>query len=99
MKLQIPIGSSVGTIGNNKIIRIQVPNTKYWVQGEKKLRNIWDLFLIDPESTYKELIKANMTTKAFIVLTNVVLKSPFPYTGKRAQDSKIIKKFVNQLIK
>lgn len=99
MKLQIPIGSSVGTIENNKIIRIQVPNTIYWVQGEKIKRNVWNLYLVDPNTTYKEIIKENMTTKAFIILTNVTLRSPFPYTGKKAQNSKIIKKFVNKLIK
>lgn len=97
MKLQIPIGSEINKTDNN-IIRIRIFNTKYYVQGERKRRNIWDLFLVEPQTTYKELIKENMTTKAFAILTNMALKTPFPYVGKRAQNSTIIKGFINKLI-
>lgn len=99
MKLQIPIGSEINKAEQQNIIRIRIPNTKYFVQGERKRRNIWDLFLVDPQTTYKELIKENMTTKAFAILTNMTLKTPFPYVGKRAEDSTIIKRFVNKLIR
>lgn len=97
MKLQIPLGSEVSAVEKN-IIRIRVTNTKFFVQGERKQRNIWDLYLIDPQTTYKELIKENMTTKAFAILTNMTLKTPFPHVGKRAENSASIKKFIKRLI-
>lgn len=98
MKLQIPIGSEINPSENNTI-RIRVPNTHFWVQGERIQRNIWDLYLMDPNTTYKELIKKGMTTKTFAILTNMTLKTPFPYVGKRTEDSTIIKKFIKKLIK
>jgi hypothetical protein len=98
MKLQIPIGSEINKTDNN-IIKIRIINTRFFVEGERKKRNNWDLFLIDPQTTYKELIKENMTTKAFAILTNMTLKTPFPYVGKRAQDSDIIIRFINKIIR
>jgi hypothetical protein len=80
MKLQIPIGSEINPSENNTI-RIRIPNTHFWVQGERKQRNIWDLYLIEPGINYKELIRPNMPTKAFAILTNMTLKTPFPYIG------------------
>ena len=97
MKLQIPIGSEINPSGNNTI-RIRVPNTHFWVEGQRIQRNLWDLYLIDPQTTYRELIKANMTTKAFAILTNMTLKTPFPYVGKRAENSASIKRFIKRLI-
>lgn len=81
MKLQIPIGSEINQTEKN-IIRIRIPNTRFYVQGERKQRNIWDLYMIDPNTTYKELLKGNMTTKAFAILSNMTLKTPFPYVGE-----------------
>lgn len=97
MKLQIPLGSEINTTNEN-IIRIRVIHTPYWVQGERKKKNLWDLFLIDPQSTYKELIKENMTTKAFAIMTNMTLKTPFPYRGKRALNTNFIKKFIKKIV-
>lgn len=98
MKLQIPIGSEINNTDNN-LIKIRIRNTRYWVQGERKGRNLWDLYMIDPTSTYKELIRENMTTKAFAILTNMTLKTPFPHIGKRAEDRDSIKRFINNNIR
>ena len=80
MKLQIPIGSEINPSEKNTI-QIIVPNTRFWVQGERKRRNLWDLYLIQPGTNYKKLITPNMTTKAFAILTNMTLRTPFPYVG------------------
>ncbi|MFH1365928.1 MAG: hypothetical protein ABIG99_00845 [Patescibacteria group bacterium] len=80
MKLQIPIGSEINKTDNN-ILKIHVPNTRFWVLGEKQTRNIWNIYLIEPGTNLKELITPNMTTKAFCILSNMTLKTPFPYVG------------------
>jgi hypothetical protein len=68
-------------IENNNIIKIHVPNTNFWVWGERIEINLWNLYLINPQTTYRELIRPNMTTKAFAIMTNMTLKTPFPYVG------------------
>ena len=66
---------------DNNVLKIRVPNTKFWVIGEKRADGKWNVFLIDPNTTYKGPIKGSMTTKAFAIFSNVVLKTPFPYQG------------------
>jgi hypothetical protein len=63
---------------NNNVVKIHVPNTVFWVWGERITRNTWNMFLINPQSNYKELIKPNISTKTFIIFSNVILKTPFP---------------------
>jgi len=99
MQFKIPIGSSIDRAESSDIIKIRVPNTKFWVLGEKISKYNWKMSLIDPQSNYKELIKENISTKAFAILSSMILKSPFPYKGKRANSSKTIKNFVNKNIK
>lgn len=96
MKITIPIGCEINRI-NQDIIKIRVPNTKFWALGEKRSDSKWNIFLIDPSTKYKELIKKAMTTKAFAIFSNVVLKTPFPYNGKRAKDKRIVIRFINRL--
>lgn len=60
------------------VVKIKVPNTKFWVLGEKITNDTWKMFLIDPQSNYKELIKENISTKAFVMFSSVILKTPFP---------------------
>jgi len=60
------------------IVKIKVPNTKFWVLGEKITSNTWNMFLIDPQANYKELINENISTKSFAIFSNVILKAPFP---------------------
>lgn len=63
---------------DQNIVKIKVPNTKFWVLGEKMTSNTWKMFLIDPQSNYKEIIKESISTKTFVMLSNVVLKTSFP---------------------
>lgn len=60
------------------VVKIKVPNTKFWVLGERITRYNWKIFLIDPQSNYKELIKENISTKTFAMFSSVILKTPFP---------------------
>jgi hypothetical protein len=99
MQFKIPLGSSIDRAENQNIVKIRVPNTKFWVLGEKISRYTWKMYLIDPQSNYKELINENITTKSFVIFSNVILKTPFPYTGKRARNSSSIKRFINKNIK
>ena len=66
---------------NQDVVKIHVPNTKFWVWGERITRNTWNMFLINPQSNYKELVKGNISTKSFVIFSNVILKTPFPYDG------------------
>jgi len=98
MKINIPPGSEISRTEENTLIKIRVPHTKYWMLGEK-VGKTWNIYLIDPETNYKERIKQNYTTKAFSIFSSVILKTPFPYTGKRAHDPKIIKRFLKKINK
>jgi hypothetical protein len=60
------------------VVKIKVPNTKFWILGEKITSNTWNMFLIDGQSNYKDLIKENISTKSFVIFSNVILKTPFP---------------------
>ena len=66
---------------DDNVVKIHVPNTKFWVWGERITRNTWNMFLINPQSNYKELVKGNRSTKTFVIFSNVILKTPFPYSG------------------
>ena len=72
MKLQIPIGSE---IAENNRIEIPIPNTSYWVVGERVERNLWNIYLVDPRSTYKELITKNITTEIENILRMFLKKT------------------------
>ena len=96
MNIKIPIGSEIKKI-NKEIILIRIPNTKFKVLGEMRSDSKWNIFLIDPSTKYKELIKT-MNTKTFAIFSNVVLKTPFPYNGKRAKNPRIIMRYINRLI-
>ena len=60
------------------VVKIKIPNTKFWILGEKMTSNAWNMFLIDGQSNYKDLIKENISTKSFVIFSNVILKAPFP---------------------
>ena len=79
-KFTSPLDKKVVSTVNKNIIKIRIPNTKFWILGEKRSDNKWNIFLTDPSTKYKERIKI-MTTKDFSIFSNVVLKTPFPYNG------------------
>lgn len=66
---------------NDKIIKIKVKNTRFWVLGEQKETKLWNIYIIDPQSNYKEILRENITTKKFALFSNITLKTPFPYLG------------------
>ena len=96
MKLTIPLGTKVDTTDNKNEVKIRVPNTVFWVLGFKKENKRWDAYLSDPESNRRELIKEDATTESFARFSNVILKTPFPFIGKRAPSFRIIIKFIKQ---
>lgn len=96
-KLNIPLGSKISA-SESKTIEIRVPHTKFWVVGEIKTDNLWDAYLIDKQTNYKEILRKNITTKTFTIFSNVILKTPFPYMGKR-DNAAVIKKFIKKITK
>lgn len=66
-------------MSDNNIVKIRVPHTHFWVLGVKKDNNLWELYLINPKTNYKEIFKKNLTTQSFCIFSNVILKTPFPY--------------------
>lgn len=64
---------------SNNIVKIRVPDTKFWVLGEQITNTTWNVYIIDPDKNTKELIHKNATTKSFTMFSEVVLKTPFPY--------------------
>src|SRR3990167_11158664 len=95
-KITIPTGSKIDQV-NKDIIQIRVPHTKFWVIAQKIKENRWNAYLSNPQTRKKELIKENISTLAFIMVSNLILKTPFPYEGKRAQNPRVIKKFLIKL--
>jgi len=95
--ITIPIGSKV-TQTERKNIEIRVPNTKFWIIGHQDITSkLWDVFLVDPQTKRKELIRANTSTKVFSMYTNIVLKQEFPYEGKRNKNFEFIKKIIKKI--
>jgi hypothetical protein len=65
---------------NKNIIKIRVPNTKFFVLGEQRRDGKWNMFLTNPQKpNFKELISKAKTTESFSIFSNVILKTPFPY--------------------
>ena len=61
---------------------MRVPNTKFWVLAEKEKEDYWNVYLMDPQTKKKELIKEKISTLAFTIVSNLILKTPFPYKNK-----------------
>lgn len=97
-ELEIPLGSKINQTKKNTI-QIKVPNTGFWILGKQKPDLLWDAYIIEPKTKKKELIKENTSTRLFSLFSNLILKTPFPYTGKRGKDPKEIKRFIKKLAK
>src|SRR3990167_7636683 len=95
-QITIPTGNKIDQIDKD-IIQIRIPHTKFWVIAKKIKENSWNAYLANPQTRKKELIKENISTLAFIMVSNLILKTPFPYEGKRAKNPRAIKKFLIEL--
>lgn len=97
--INIPIGIE---IKQNRMlensITIRVPNTRFWVIGEKKAKSLWDVFLFDPNTDRKEIIRKNAKTQEFATFSNLILKTTFP-VGKIEIEFSNIKKIIITLTK
>lgn len=97
-QLTIPIGCVIDKTDSKNTVKIRVPNTRFWVEGIRKEKHKWDLYMIDA-GTFRDKIESNITTSSFALFSNTTLKTPFPYIGKKAQNSSIIKKFLKKINK
>lgn len=99
MQINIPSGTKIDTTKNENIIRIKIPNTQYWILGEKVKNNKWNIFLINLKTRYKSQVEKNIPTRAFITVSNMILKAPFPINGKINNQVQIIKQLINNIYK
>ena len=94
--INIPIGIE---IKQNRMlddcITIQVPNTRFWVIGEKKEKNLWDVYMLDPNTNRKEILRKSVTTASFALFSNIVLKAIFPIGKKEVEFSNIKRIIIN----
>jgi hypothetical protein len=56
-------------------IRFQVPNTRFWCIGVQKLNDLWDVYLIDPNTNCKETLRSNAKTSSFALFASIFLKA------------------------
>lgn len=98
MQLTIPPGSRIIT-SNKKTIEIKIQNTQFWILGEQQKSKLWNAYIIDSRNNLKDLIKQNISTKTLSIFSNLILKTPFPYLSKQKTSSKLVIKFIKQLIK
>lgn len=96
-RITIPIGSKIDQTEGKKI-EIKVKNTNYWVYGEQKKNYLWDAYLVDPIVGYREKLKEDVTTKSFALFSNSILKTPFPYSGKKTANAQAVSKFIKNII-
>ncbi len=97
LKVDIELGTEINKI-EEQIVKIRIPHTKFFVTGEKTDKSKWNMYILNPETNTKDLIKKSITTKAFALFSNIVLKTPFPYAGKD-QTIEVIKEFIKKTIK
>lgn len=97
MQVTIPLGTKLSQTEDNSI-QLHVPNTQFWIHGIQKPCKKWNAYLVDPATDYKEILRANVTTKSFSLFSNIILKTPFPFKGKTLPNAKAVKKFINKLI-
>jgi hypothetical protein len=97
-RLTVPIKSKIDQLDQNRI-EIRIRNTNFWIHGEKKAKSLWDAYLFDPTTNRREILRENVTTYEFALFSNIILKTPFPYSGKRAENMSTINKFVKKITK
>jgi hypothetical protein len=96
--INIPKGQEIkNTTGNN--IKIKIKNTDFWILGEQQTSKKWNIYIYDPETKRKEILRENETTKTFALFSNIILKTPLPYEGKNANDLETIKKLIKKITK
>ena len=81
LNLEIKLGTEIREI-EEQIVKIKVPHTKFSIIGEKTEKSKWNVFIWNPDTQQKNMIKKSVTTTAFALCSNIVLKTPFPYEGK-----------------
>lgn len=98
--INIPMGSEIKQTQDNpqNSIRLKIPNTRFWITGIKE-GTMWNAYIYDPQTNTSELIRKSITTQNFSIVSNLVLKTPFPFIGKKQSNIKIIKKFIKKTIK
>jgi len=97
-QITIPKGVNIEKRDDHKI-RVKIPNTKFWISGERKAPNSWDVYLEDPETNRKDLMRENILTSTLSIYCAIVLRTPFPHLGKKNQDFTKVKRFAQKLTK
>lgn len=97
LNLEIKLGTEITEI-EEQIVKIKVPHTNFSIIGEKTENSKWNIFIWNPLTQQKNLIRKNTTTTVFALYSNTVLKTPFPYQGKDIT-VEVITKYIKQITK
>ena len=60
-------------MSEENIIKIKIGNTKFSVLGQKNATGLWDAYIIDPSTDYKELLRKDVTTNSLKLFSKTVL--------------------------
>ena len=72
---------------NENTIEIKVPNTRFIVIGNQKTDGKWDVFVIDPQTNYREQLRENASTRSFALFSSVTMRVPFPFEKVKYQSA------------
>lgn len=98
MQLTIPKGHQIIPTNENTI-QIKINNSEYSILGKQQSSKLWDAYLINPKTSYKEIIRKNIKTKAFTIFANIIIKTPSPFSNKKEENPKTIKRFITKITK
>lgn len=97
-QLKVPLGSMIQKI-RKPIVKIRIPNTSFWIYGERNSNYLWNAYIVDNYSKQKKLLKHSIPTNEFSLFSNIVLNKQLQYEDKRKKDFKQVIKFINSINK
>lgn len=97
-RINIKLGNQISQT-NDKTIKIQIKNTNFWIEGVQQQNKLWNVYIADPTTNRKDILKKNKTTSSFSMFSNIILKQPFPYKGKMTQNIEKVSQFIKQITK
>ena len=63
----------------NKVIKVKIPDTKYWLLSEQLPDKKWNIFVVNYKENEKSLARTEVETKHLSIMIETVLKQKFPY--------------------
>ena len=83
----------------SKIVRINITNTPYYIEGKRQENDMWQLKLISAQTGQNKTYRQKRTLDDFVSLVHRVFNQPFPYLGKTEPKIDRVDRFIKKLIK